>query len=103
MEGGSKGKIKEGPCPAAFHAKAPLLVQSSYSDVPGGCEGFGLISEPLAVHDLAIRKPPHLSEGEGRGDTALAPLPAERRARHDAIACVDQGVDLGVRVAELVV
>jgi hypothetical protein len=70
---------------------------------PRGCEGFGLISEPLAVHDLAIRKPPHLSEGEGRGDTALALLPAERRARHDAIACVDQGVDLGVRVAELVV
>ena len=70
---------------------------------PGGCEGFGLISEPLAVHDLAIRKPPHLSEREARGDTALAPLPAERRTHHDGITCVDQGVDLGVRVAELVV
>ena len=57
MEGGSKGKIKEGS-PRRSPGGRRCLSQSSYSDVPAASRASAFISEPLAVHDLAIRKPP---------------------------------------------
>ena len=103
MEGGSKGKIKEGPCPAAFHAKAPLLVQSSYSDVPAAARASALSANPWPCTTLPFANLHTCQKVKVAGIPLWRPLPAERRARHDAIACVDQGVDLGVRAAELVV